>query len=189
MLSLHHIHGEPPQERVLHTKSVEGASWKLRKGMQSSGEKMPRGSPELTTSQSKTSWGHQPHCYLQPVLGYWPGNDSRGQEERAPPHPWECSELLFLHLPARAVLAFPGILGNCLAPLLLQAQITAEHCRALLPLPALPRAPLELRDQGLLLREMTPHTPVPAPHHLGVWLRHWGHWWDWDVPSRLWHLR
>lgn len=29
-------------------------------GMQSTGEKMPRESPELTTSQSKMRWDHQP---------------------------------------------------------------------------------------------------------------------------------
>lgn len=32
--------------------------------MQSTGERMPRESPELTTSQSKTSWDHQPHFVI-----------------------------------------------------------------------------------------------------------------------------
>lgn len=61
--------------------------WELKMGMQSTGEKMPRESPELTTSQQNEMGSSVTICYLQLVLGYWPGSDCRTQGEKAPQHP------------------------------------------------------------------------------------------------------
>lgn len=75
--------GRPPQERLLHTTSVTGEPWEPGMGMH--WREDAKGKPRADNISEQNELGSSAAlCYLQLVLGYWPGSDSRVQGEKAP---------------------------------------------------------------------------------------------------------
>lgn len=75
--------GKPPQERLLHTTSVTGELWEPGMGMH--WREDAKGKPRADNISEQNELGSSATlCYLQLVLGYWPGSDSRAQGEKAP---------------------------------------------------------------------------------------------------------
>lgn len=131
---------------------------------------MPRESPELTTSRSKTSWDHQPHFVIyslclatglevipEPREKRLPDTPENALSTSSSPHSacqGEQSQLI------------PGILGKAFQP---ELAWLPSHCRhRIIAAPALPRLHLELstpRDQLRTCRSgKCSHTSLSHPN-------------------------